>query len=116
MKRIERFNLIDRIARELQARMTYSDIDVYLGGFGVNTNKQTSNANSKWVYSKELLADTNDETLFKIAEELEVEHDYTSSSDITSSESNFWLPSHFKLFLSHISEIKIKTSQFPACG
>ena len=111
MKRIDRFNLIDRIARELQARMTYSDIDVYLGGFGVNTNKETSNANSKWVYSKELLADTKDDVLFNIAEELEVEHDYASPSEATSSESNFWSPSHFKLFLSHISEFKVKTSQ-----
>lgn len=111
MKRIERFNLIDRIARELQARMTYSDIDVYLGGFGIDTSKETSNANSKWVYSKELLSATKDEVLFKIAEELEVEHDYAAPSEISSSESSFWLPSHFKLFLSHISEFKVKTSQ-----
>lgn len=47
MRRIERFNLIDRIGRELQARMSYSDIDIFLKTFGVDTNKMTSGANSK---------------------------------------------------------------------
>jgi hypothetical protein len=30
MKNIDKFNLIDQIGRELQSRMTYSDIDIYL--------------------------------------------------------------------------------------
>jgi len=79
MKRIERFNLIDRIGRELQARMTYSDIRIYLSGFGVDTKKETSSINSKWVYCKEILADESDELLLKIADELKIEHAYDES-------------------------------------
>lgn len=91
--------------------MSYSDIDVYLTGFGVDTKKETSGANSKWVYSKELLADAGNETLFKIADELEIEHDYTTPSRTDLSDSKFWLAGHFRLFLSHISSIKEKASQ-----
>lgn len=111
MKRIERFDLIDKTARELQARMTYTDIDVYLGGFGLDTNKETSNVNSKWIYSKELLADSKDAILFQIAEELKIKHDYIVLSNVEAPESNFWLPNHFRLFLSHISDFKVKTAQ-----
>jgi hypothetical protein len=45
MKQIERMSLIDRIGRELQSRMTYGDIDIYLHGFGIDTSKQTSGVN-----------------------------------------------------------------------
>ena len=37
--------------------MTFSDIDVFLAACDVDTSKETSDANSKWVYVKELLAD-----------------------------------------------------------
>ena len=111
MKRIDRLNLIDRIARELQARMSYSDINTYLGGFGIDTTKQTSGVNSKWVYSKELLADANDELLFKIADELEIEHDYVAPSHPGLVDSKFWVAGHFRLFLSHVSLFKQRTAQ-----
>ncbi len=35
MKKIDKFNLLDSIGRELQSRMTYADIDLYLKGFGI---------------------------------------------------------------------------------
>jgi hypothetical protein len=38
MKQIERLSLIDKIGRELQSRMTYTDIDAYLKGFGETFN------------------------------------------------------------------------------
>lgn len=36
MKRLDRFSLIDRIGRELQSRISYTDIDVYLPAFGID--------------------------------------------------------------------------------
>jgi hypothetical protein len=43
MRKIDRFNLTDLIGRELQSRMSYSDIDVYLKGFGIDSvSKKTS--------------------------------------------------------------------------
>jgi len=48
MKGIERFTLIDKVARALQARMTYGDIDSYLSGFGVTIKATQPSYNSKW--------------------------------------------------------------------
>jgi len=33
MRQIDRHSLVDKIARELQKRMTYDDLRVYLAGF-----------------------------------------------------------------------------------
>jgi hypothetical protein len=77
LKVLERLALIDRIGRELQSRMSYSDIDAFLKGFGVDTNKPTSGVNSKWVYTKDLLADSSNEIVIRIANELDIPHSYT---------------------------------------
>ena len=111
MKRIERLDLIDRIGRELQSRMSYSDIKVYLSGFDVDTNKETSNVNSKWVYTKELLADASDKIILKLADELEIEHGFVAQRENDLGDSKFWITGHFRLFLSHLSSFKIKTAQ-----
>ena len=111
MKRIDRLNLIDRIGRELQSRMSYADIKVYLSGFGVDTNKETSSVNSKWVYAKQLLADAPDKTILKIADELGIEHGFVVSREIDLGDSKFWNIGHFRLFLSHVSSFKVKTAQ-----
>ncbi len=111
MRRIERIDLIDRVGRELQARMSYSDIDVYLKHCGIDVSKETSNVNSKWIYVKELLADEPDEKIIEIADELEVKHGYSARRDVGAADMRFWLPGHFRLFLSHVSIIKVKTAQ-----
>ncbi|MCJ7603225.1 MAG: toll/interleukin-1 receptor domain-containing protein [Desulfobulbaceae bacterium] len=112
MKGIDRINLIDRIGRKLQSTMTYSDIQGYLSGVGVNINiPTTDNGGSKWVYVKDLLAKVPDQTIFKIADELEIEHGYTYKSTDEILDSKFWHPNHFRLFLSHISTFKVKTAQ-----
>lgn len=91
--------------------MGYSEIDGYLKSFGVDVTKETSNVNSKWVYSKELLADAPDNILFEIAKELDIEHDFNQIAALAANESSFWIPSHFKLFISHLSSFKEKTAQ-----
>lgn len=114
MKALERLELVDRIGRELQSRMSYADIDVYLKAYGVNTKKPTSGANSKWVYVKELLSDEKDELIVRIADELGIVHGFTVSDATVALEASFWEPFHFKLFLSHISSFKKTTSQLQA--
>jgi hypothetical protein len=111
MKVLERLSLIDRIGRALQSRMSYGEIDAYLKAHGVNTKKPTSGVNSKWVYSKELLADESDELIVRIADELEVPHNQVIASATRTLEATFWEPFHFKLFLSHISSFKKTTGQ-----
>lgn len=114
MKPLERLSLIDKIGRELQSRMSYSDIDAYLKAYGVDIKKPTSGANSKWVYVKELLLDEKNAPIVRIANELCLAHDFAVVDAQTTIEASFWEPGHFKLFLSHISSFKKTTSQLQA--
>lgn len=111
MNALEKLELIDRVGRELQSKMTYEDINQYLNAHEVNTKKPTSNSNSKWVYVKELLSDEEDSLIIDIANELQITHNFTTTDSKSSFEAAFWEPSHFKLFLSHISSFKETTSQ-----
>lgn len=111
MRAIDRLNLLDRIGRELQSRMTYTDIDVYLAAFGVDTKKKTSSGNSKWLYVKELLSDATESVLFDIAIELGIEHSFQASRGIQLRQSKFWVPGYFRLFISHLSPFKGTAAQ-----
>jgi hypothetical protein len=86
--------------------MSYKDIDGYLSSFGIDITKETSGTNSKWVYTKDLLADAPEETVLKIADELEIDHNYAVSTRQEVVEATFWEPYHFRLFLSHLSSSK----------
>jgi len=108
MKVLERINLLDRIGRELQSRMSYSDIDVYLGAFGVDCKDFQPSTNSKWVYVKELLSDADESLLIKIANDLEIDHNYSSSIP---KEATFWKAGYFRLFLSHLASFKVQTAK-----
>lgn len=106
MKILERLGIIDRIGRELQSRMSYGEIDTYLKAYGVDVKKTTSGVNSKWVYSKELLSDAKDDVILRIADELQVPHNYVVADPTRTLEATFWEPFHFKLFISHLSSFK----------
>jgi pyruvoyl-dependent arginine decarboxylase (PvlArgDC) len=107
MKKLEKIELISQIGRELQTRMTYSDISSFLSEFNININKPTSNVNSKWVYVKDLLSGEPDNLILQIADEIGIEHNL-NASDINIQNSDFWLPFHFKLFISHLAKYKEK--------
>lgn len=114
MKVLERLGLVDRIGRELQSRMSYADIDAYLKAYGINTKKPTSGVNSKWVYTKDLLADESDDVVLRIATELELPHNYVVADVTRTLEATFWEPLHFRLFLSHLSTFKVKAGLLQA--
>lgn len=86
--------------------MSYTDIDVYLSAFGVDTKKKTTSTNSKWLYVKELLSDAPESTLFELADELGIEHRFQTSRGIELRQSKFWVPGYFRLFISHLSSFK----------
>ncbi len=109
MNQLDRFELIDKIGRQLQSRMTYADINLYLKGFQIDTSKETSNTNSKWVYVKELLADESVKTVLQIAEQLEIDHPYQADQNVALPSSGYWIPNHFRLFLSHLVTFKETT-------
>ncbi len=112
MRKIDKFSLTDRIGRELESRMSYTDINVYLKGFGIDASAKSRGKSfrSKWVYSKEVLAYEPDEIILSIADELEIEHHYSSPKRADLPDSKFWLPNHFRLFLTHLASFKVQTS------
>jgi hypothetical protein len=75
VKQTERLDLINRIGREVQSRMTYQDIGIYFKGFGINKTPNQL-VNSKWIYAKEFLEDASDELICTVADDLEIKHDY----------------------------------------
>jgi len=103
---LERLELIDRIGRKLQEMMSFRDIDTFLRSYGVDITKTTSGVNSKWVYTKELLADEPEARLLRIADELELPHGYVLDQADHVLEARFWEPCHFRLFISHLSQFK----------
>ncbi|NGQ96599.1 toll/interleukin-1 receptor domain-containing protein [Brevibacillus sp. SYP-B805] len=116
MKQIERFQLIDKIARKLQEIMTYDDIDIFLSGFGItNYNLTRTSFNSKWVYAKELLKNVDNIKILKIADELGIDHPFSVELSIESSTvqeiPDFWKRGYFKLFLSHLASFKEQTAK-----
>ena len=110
MKTIEKLNLVSLIGRELQSRMGYADIDIFLKNFGIDVARKTSGTNSKWVYVKELLSDASETTVLGIADELDIPHGHTISRGSVREDSRFWTPGYFRLFISHQSVHKLKAT------
>ncbi len=108
MRVLEKIELLNRIGSELQLRMSYSDINVYLGAHGVDCKDFLPSTNSKWVYVKELLANADENLLLTIANDLELEHNFSS---VAPKETTFWRAGHFKLFLSHLTSFKVNTAK-----
>lgn len=108
MKPLEKLKLVDDIGRELQSRMTFSEIDSYFSTYGIPTDHQPS-YHSKYVYVKEVLIKINDEIVIEIANELNIEHNFKSKLPVfKDNTTSFWKIGHFKLFISHLSSFKQK--------
>lgn len=105
MKKLERIDLIGKIARELQERMKFNEIDAYFQSYGIPTNHQPS-YNSKYVYVKEVLPQVKDDIILEIATELGINHPAMDIIPYRQTEATFWKPGHFKLFISHLASFK----------
>lgn len=106
MNALEKINLIDKIGRELQARMTFREIESYFKANGIKTDQQAT-YNSKYVYVKEILPNINDKIVIQIANELNIEHNFHNNLPTFKDETTtFWKTGHFKLFISHLSSFK----------
>lgn len=108
MRVLDRIDLIEDIGSELQSRMTFADIDIFLNAFNVVTKGFQASTNSKRIYVKELLADKNEDLILKIANELEIDHNFS----IAPKEASFCKAGYFKLFLSHLSSFKAQTPTY----
>jgi TIR domain len=114
MRVSEKFALIDKVGRELQSRFTYVDIDAFLAEFGIKPAGPANEYNSKWVYSKAALQGVTNDTLFRIADELDiaVPRGHVLSSAVPK---NWETTSAFRLFISHISKDKEKATRLKDC-
>ena len=113
MRVTERLDLIDSIARTLQERYTYSDIDLLLGAFGIAQPTNVT-SNSKWIYSKAALGPISEGLLLKVAAELDIVHNGERAID-QSPPRNWEGTTNFKLFISHISKDKDKAVRLKEC-
>lgn len=111
MKNLERIELIDRIGRELQTRMTFSEIDAYLKSYKIDVDG-FEKGNSKWLYVKDILPNTTDTIILEIASELNLKSTVLSNDFEVDDfiDATFWKPGYFRLFVSHISSFKVKAS------
>lgn len=114
MKQSERFELIDKLARELQARFKTYELDGYLNSMGVDTPESAVGTNSKWVYAKAILANVPLQKLLKIADDLDF--DAVGVVAGAASPPAVWAqPALFRLFISHISPDKDKAMRLRDC-
>lgn len=113
MRISDKLTLIDKIGRILQAKFTYVEIDAFLSEFSIAAPKEV-HTNSKWVYSKEALRGVGNETLLKIARELDVEVPHATVAG-TSPPRNWRDVPDFRLFISHISRHKDRATRLKDC-
>jgi len=114
MRASEKLAAIDRIARELQSRFTYSDTDIYLAEFGVSKPTDVIMSNSKWVYSKEALKHVPMTTIMKIVDDLGLEQ-LQPQHGLSSPPKNWHETRLFRLFISHIAKDKDKATRLKDC-
>lgn len=114
MRVAEKFALIDKVGRELQSRFTYVDIDAFLAEFGIKPPGPSSDYGSKWVYSKTALQGVGNDTLFRIANELDIA---IPRGEVLSSSGpkNWENTTKLRLFISHISKDKEKATRLKDC-
>jgi hypothetical protein len=114
MKQSERFELVDRLARELQARFKTYELDGYLNSVGVETPESAVGTNSKWVYAKGVLANVPEATLLRIADDLDF--DLAAVAGGAPIPPSCWQGhQRFRLFISHISKHKDKALRLREC-
>ena len=113
MRISDKLDLIDKIGRELQSRFTTSEIDLFLAEFGVSP-PQNVTVNSKWVYSKAALSGVAENTILRIASELDMPVSPTKG-EITAPPRNWAGTRLFRLFISHISKDRLKATRLKEC-
>lgn len=109
----QRIEVVDKISRKLQNSYSFSQIDVFLRAYGI-ISPDDAPINSKRLYVSASIGLESDETLYNIAEELEIEGDYKKPAGIGKPR-NWENTKQFKLFISHLSKDKEKATRLREC-
>lgn len=110
MTPLEKVNLINSIAVELQSRMTYDEIDIYLKEYEIK--KLSDKYGSKRVYVQKVLEGVHTSKVLKIAEELGL---YKSDESTLTEEPQCWRLGYFKMFISHLTANKLSATNLKIC-
>lgn len=105
---------MDKLSRELQSRYTFTDLDVFFKALNIDVSAVRSSHNSKYSYSKEILAGLPDPRLEQIARELDLT---TPLGSVFAPQPprNWQDTTQFRLFISHISKDKLKATRLKLC-
>ena len=112
MKISDRLELVDKIGREIQSRYSFSEVDGYLGAFGINP-LQDGPTNSKWLYVKTALRNVGLEVVLEIARDLDLATPHASIP--LEPPANWKGTRNFRLFISHLSKDKLKATRLKDC-
>ncbi|MEJ2378866.1 MAG: toll/interleukin-1 receptor domain-containing protein [Pseudolabrys sp.] len=112
MRASQKIALIDRVARELQNRYTFAEIDAYLYEYGIRA--PSGSYASKATYSKDALWGVLPVTLMRIIEDLEITGPVARATAIRPPR-NWPDDSKFRLFISHIAAHKDKATRLRDC-
>lgn len=104
--------LLDAVARELQSRYTFTDIDTYLAQFNVPTPHPYNDYSGKHAYSKAALSKVSDAVLARIVDDLEIT---TAAAKTLKPPRNWPDDSKFRLFISHVAAEKEKAGRLREC-
>jgi TIR domain len=112
MRASQKLALTDSVARELEKRYSFIEIDTFLNEFKVDTPHQFGN--NKISYVKQTLHGIEAATLVKMAEDLEITVP-TARAAVLRPPRNWPDETNFRLFISHISAAKDKATRLRDC-
>lgn len=110
MRPTERIDLIGKVARKLQSRYRFEEINSLLEAYKISQPIGSPGFNSKWTYVKEALKDINDKLLMDIAEELKISGS-KSKTKVTIAPKIWKDSKDFRLFISHLAVHKNKAAK-----
>lgn len=116
MKPSERFEVIDRVARELQGRFKTYELPNYLRAFGIEIPREAESdiGRSKWMFAKSVLSAVSFEMVLRIADDLGM-NTAAMASGASVPPKNWEGSTAFRLFISHASSAKDKAVRLRQC-
>jgi TIR domain len=113
MRPSHKLALIDSVARELQRRYSFPEIDAYLSEFQIETPIPFDDYAAKVDYAKATMRGIADDKLIEMANDLEVR---TAVNEVYAVPPRNWPDnSKFRLFISHASRDKDKATRLRDC-
>jgi hypothetical protein len=109
----QKMTVIDQIARELDQRYSFSEIDTYLGEFTISTPNEFD-PHTKIEYVKLTLRGVETTTILAMAEDLEIAIPGANAAALRAPH-NWPDDTKFRLSISHISEARDKATRLRDC-